>query len=166
MKKIIHFLDENLEVLIGGICLSLMTIFTFANIVMRLLLSTTMAWFQELTRYLFVWMVFISIGACVRYRSHIRITFLQTGMSEKVKHITEIIVFAVCAVFGCICFYYSIPMLQSFSSASMVASSMPWFKMAWLYVVMPIGMLSFVLRNIQAIFQEIKAMKEEKERGK
>lgn len=161
MKKIIHFLDENLEVLIGSICLTLMTIFTFCNIAMRLLLSTTMAWFQEITRYLFVWMVFISIGACVRYRSHIRITFLQTNMNDKTKHIVEIAVFLVCAVFGSVCFYYSIPMLKSFSSASMVASSMPWFKMSWLYAVMPIGMLSFVFRNIQAIFEEIRALKDE-----
>lgn len=159
MKKILHFLDENLEVLIGGICLALMTVFTFANIVMRLVLSTTMAWFQELTRYLFVWMVFITIGACVKYRSHIRITFLQTGMNEKAKHIAEIAVLLVCAVFGIICFYYSIPMLQSFSSASMVASSMPWFKMSWLYAVMPFGMLSFIFRNVQAIAEEIKALK-------
>lgn len=82
-------------------------------------------------------------------------------MNDKTKHIVEIAVFLVCAVFGSICFYYSIPMLKSFSSASMVASSMPWFKMSWLYAVMPIGMLSFVFRNIQAIFEEIKALKDE-----
>lgn len=158
-KKLLHFLDDNLELIFGGLFLALMVIFTFANIAMRLILRSTMPWFQELTRYLFVWMVFIAASAAIKYKSHIRITFLQTILKGKAMHIMEILVFLCNGIFGSILAWYAFPMLKAFSDANMTASSMPWFKMSWLYAVMPLGMILFVLRNIQGIVEEVKLMK-------
>lgn len=160
VKKAVRFLDEYLELIFGSIFLSGMVVFTFLNIAMRLTMKSTLPWFQELTRYLFVWMVFIAIGAAVRHRSHIRITFLQTRLKKKGRYVVELIVYVVGALFGAICLYYAIPMVQSFSSANMTASSMPWFKMSWLYAVMPVGMALFVFRNLQALVLEVKGYRE------
>lgn len=169
-KKLLHFLDNNLELIFGSLFLALMVIFTFSNIAMRLILRSTLPWFQELTRYLFVWMVFIAASAAIKYKNHIRITFLQTVLKGKTKHIMEIIVYLCNGIFGSILAWHAFPMLKAFSDANMTASSMPWFKMSWLYAVMPLGMILFVLRNIQGIYEEIKLLKihasdEEKEGG-
>ena len=158
-KKVLHFLDMNLELILGGTCLALMAIFTFLNIVLRLLFKNTLPWLQEITRYLFVWMVFISIGAVVREKGHIRITFIQTKFKGKALHILEIIVYVISIIFGCIIAYYSVPLVASLGD--MRASSMQWYKMSYLYAVLPVGMLSFVLRNIQMIILEIREMKRE-----
>lgn len=160
IKKILHFLDNNLELIFGSLFLALMVIFTFSNIAMRLILRSTLPWFQELPRYLFVWMVFIAASAAVKYKSHIRITFLQTILKENAAHIMEIFSYLCNGVFGGILAYYAFPMIRSFSDANMTASSMPWFKMSWLYMVMPVGMVLFVLRNIQGIAEEVRLMKE------
>ena len=155
-KRVITFLDQYLELIFGSIFLACMVIFTFLNIFLRICFRTTLPWFQELTRYLFVWLVFISISAAVRHKNHIRITFLQTWLKGRALKTLEIIVYCISAAFGVFCLFSAVPMVQSFASANMTASSMPWFKMSWLYSIMPIGMALFALRNIQAIILELR----------
>ena len=158
-KKILHFLDANLELIIGSICLALMVIFTLSNIILRLIFKSTLPWFQELTRYLFVWMVFISIGAVTREKGQIRITFLQSFLKGKTVHYVEIFTYVVSVIFGAIMFYYAVPLIGSLGD--MRASSMQWFKMSYMYMVLPLGFASFVIRNIQMIVLEIMDMKKE-----
>ena len=62
VKKVIQWVDDKLEVRIGAVFLALMVVFTTLQIVGRYLFSTPFPWTEEMTRYMFVWMGFISIG--------------------------------------------------------------------------------------------------------
>ena len=70
VKKVIQWVDDKLEVFIGAVFLALMVVFTTLQIVGRYLFSTPFPWTEEMTRYMFVWMVFISIGYAVKTGEH------------------------------------------------------------------------------------------------
>lgn len=66
MKKVLKWLDENLEEFLMVISLILMTIIMGIQIISRYVLGASLSWTEELTRYLFVWSGFLSVSYCTR----------------------------------------------------------------------------------------------------
>ncbi|WP_428868847.1 TRAP transporter small permease, partial [Clostridium sediminicola] len=89
MKNFICWMDDKLEVVIGSIFLALMVLFTFIQIVGRYVLTTPFSWTEEMTRYMFVWMVYIAVGYAVKEDKHIRITFLHSLLPKKAGKILD-----------------------------------------------------------------------------
>ena len=55
MKKILHWLDENLEEFILVVFLIAMTLIMGIQVFCRYVLGMSLSWSEELTRYLFIW---------------------------------------------------------------------------------------------------------------
>ena len=66
MKKILHWLDENLEEFILVIFLIAMTLIMGIQVFARYALGASLSWSEELTRYLFIWSGFISVSYCTK----------------------------------------------------------------------------------------------------
>ena len=72
LEKINHVLDEIEETSIA-ICLGLMTILTFANVVARYLFESNILWALELTVFLFAWLILMGVSYGVKTHIHIGI---------------------------------------------------------------------------------------------
>ena len=103
VKKVIQWVDDKLEVFIGAVFLALMVVFTTLQIVGRYLFSTPFPWTEEMTRYMFVWMVFISIGYAVKTGEHIRITFVRSLLRPGLRLYLDILCNILCFGFSVIC---------------------------------------------------------------
>ena len=103
VKKVIQWVDDKLEVFIGAVFLALMVVFTTLQIVGRYLFSTPFPWTEEMTRYMFVWMVFISIGYAVKTGEHIRITFVRSLLRPGLRLYLDILCNILCLGFSVIC---------------------------------------------------------------
>ncbi len=66
MKRILRFLDENLEEMIMILLLVCMTCIMGIQIFSRYALHTSLSWSEEITRYLFIWSAFMSVSLCTR----------------------------------------------------------------------------------------------------
>jgi TRAP-type transport system small permease protein len=55
------------------VCLALMSVLVFANVVLRYAFDSGIAWSEELARLLFVWLIFL--GAILASREHMHIGF-------------------------------------------------------------------------------------------
>lgn len=71
--KFLKWLDDNLEETILIILLICMVLVMGMQILARYCLNTSLSWSEELTQYMFVWSVFISISYCVKKRISIKI---------------------------------------------------------------------------------------------
>ncbi len=58
MKKIIHWLDDNIEEFLMLVFLGAMTLIMGIQVFSRYVLGMSLLWSEELTRYLFIWSVF------------------------------------------------------------------------------------------------------------
>ncbi|MFI3251055.1 MAG: TRAP transporter small permease [Eubacteriales bacterium] len=72
MKKILHWLDENLEMTFCVFLMTSMTILIFLEVIMRLIFNNSLTWSEELARYIFIWLIFLSISYGCKVRKHIK----------------------------------------------------------------------------------------------
>ena len=59
-----------------------MAVLVFGNVVSRYLLSYSLIWIEELTRYMMVWVGFLGSGLVLRVGAHIAVDALQDALPE------------------------------------------------------------------------------------
>lgn len=89
--------------------------FTFAvlltillvNVIARNLLGGSIAWIEEISRYIFTWMMFMGIAIGVHYKKHLGVEFIVGLYPQKVRQIVYFIsdiltlaLFIILAIYG------------------------------------------------------------------
>jgi TRAP-type C4-dicarboxylate transport system permease small subunit len=69
-------------------------------------------WSEEVTRYLFVWMVFLGSAAGIRTRSHIGAEFIAAALDEKKRCYLTLFQDIVFLLFLLLTVYYSVPFIR------------------------------------------------------
>lgn len=77
MKKILRWLDVNFEPLCMTITFYLMSGLMVLQVILRFAFHTGFAWGEEVSRFIFVWLVFLSIPYATRNGRHIGIDFIR-----------------------------------------------------------------------------------------
>lgn len=77
--KILRWIDNNLEEVIGSIYLAGIVIAMSVQVIMRRFLTSSLPWPEELSRYLFIAIVGLCLSSCVRKNSHLRINILEVA---------------------------------------------------------------------------------------
>ncbi|WP_413699431.1 TRAP transporter small permease [Psychromonas sp. KJ10-10] len=98
-----QFTDYMEETLIA-LFLGLMTLLTFANVVVRYVFNSNILWALELTVFMFAWMVLVGASFGVKKHFHIGVDVVINLAPERLKKI-----FALVAVFSCL--FFSITLL-------------------------------------------------------
>ena len=90
--KTIKWLDRNFEILLM-VCALLVIVFVMgAQVVARKLLGASIEWSEELGRYLFVWMGFLSISYTLHADTIIRLEILDTILPASVLKFLRVLV--------------------------------------------------------------------------
>lgn len=58
---------------------------TLVQVFMRYVLSSPLTWAEELSRYIFVWAIMVSIGIGVVDEAHIRLNMVTTRFGKKAQ---------------------------------------------------------------------------------
>lgn len=77
MKKWLLWLDKNFEESIMVVLLGSMVVIMGVQVFMRYVLSNSLAWPEELTRYLFIWFVFLGISYGIKNNVHLKVDLLE-----------------------------------------------------------------------------------------
>ncbi len=72
MKTIRYFLD-NFERLVSIALMSIMTVILAIQVFMRYVMNNSLSWSEEMARYIFVWLIYISISYGAQSIKHIKI---------------------------------------------------------------------------------------------
>jgi len=80
---------KKLPELILSSILGIIVTIMFIQVVFRYLLNNSLSWSEEITRYLFVWLVFLGSALCIRDRLHIGVDFLHSKLTTKGRLILE-----------------------------------------------------------------------------
>ncbi len=155
--KFLKWLDDNLEETILILLLICMVVIMGMQIVARYALNTSLSWSEELTQYLFVWSVFLSISYCVKKRISIKIEqFLnilpkkgQTGL-RLLRH-TLVFIFCLIMIPYCVTYVRQAIDLQATSAALHI-------PMYFIQSAPLVGFLLLTVRVFQAWLREAKNM--------
>lgn len=83
IEKVYRFFMKIIEVIVG-ILLTLMVAIVFSNVIGRYFLHSSVAWSEEVSRFMMIWLVFL--GAVLAYikNEHLALDLLVTSVPKKV----------------------------------------------------------------------------------
>ena len=94
-SKLSRWINEIEETAIA-VLLGLMTLITFANVVLRYGFNTGLIWGLEATTFLFAWLVLFGISHAVKVTAHLGVDALINLFSPKLRRWVTIFAAAVC----------------------------------------------------------------------
>lgn len=78
----LHKLCDNFEEYTSTLCVGIMIICLTIQVFIRFFFGSSLAWTEELSRYSFIWAVYLGASLCVKRHAHVRITaqFIKLDM--------------------------------------------------------------------------------------
>jgi len=90
MNRLYNFVQGSLNVMMAGF-LFLMMVFILGNVVLRYCFNSGITWAEEISRFLFVWIVFIGAIGAMQDNRHLGFTSVVKKMSMPVKKIFVVV---------------------------------------------------------------------------
>ena len=164
-KRILKFLD-NFESYLCQILLVFFVCLLFLQIVLRIVFSAfdyfsyyipllakwplpaSLAWGEELSRFAFVWFVFLGATYAARLAAHNRVTFQFKLFPKIVGDISTLIADIVWIVFNCVIVYYSINVIREGFEFPEYSPTLDWL-MAYIFMIFPFSFTLMTIRIIQ-----------------
>lgn len=141
MKRVFHWLDENLEEFLLVIGLIAMTLIMGIQVFCRYVLDMSLSWSEELTRYIFIWCGFLSVSYCSKKCLSIKIEQFVAIFPRRGKAIFKI----VNHTFELIFFIYMIPFAFSYMMSSVKSGQLSPACKIPMYFIQAAPLVSFVL---------------------
>lgn len=89
--RILSWLDENFEEYFCITLMGIMVVFICGQVFTRYVLQVAMSWTEEISRYLFIWTVYVGISCGIKKNKHICIDVVCNLLPEKrVRYFTFI----------------------------------------------------------------------------
>lgn len=125
--------------------LLIMTLVMFAAVVSRYVFNSSIVWAEELSRYLFVWFVFISASYAVITKAHIRVEALNMIIPKKIRPYVNLIGSFIWMLFSLYISYLGFQYAFNLyiQSATSAALNLP---MGVVYLGIPIGYFLMAIR--------------------
>lgn len=157
----IHWLDRHVEEVFIVITTSCMTIFLFLQIVFRFVINLPLAWTEEVSLYMLVWLCYFGGSLAIKKRRHLRMEIVTHFMNEKGRKIFDLISNTFFFLFACFVLYFTtkltidIGMRGSTTAVLQIAKWIP-------YMGVPISFVLMIIRLLQdsaLCFKELKEIK-------
>lgn len=158
MKKVLKWLDENVELYLCVFLMSFMTLLIFVQVVMRYVFNNSLSWSEELARYVFIWLIYIGISYGCKLRKHIKIDAALYLFPKKAQPyvvlVGDILFIAFALYIAYTGLFYSIYQIQ-YNMRS------PALKIPYQYIYMStvVGFGLVAIRQLQTIVYRIKCLK-------
>ena len=164
-KSILKFLD-NIESYLCQILLVFFVCLLFLPIVLRVVfgafdfmshyitvfehypLPASLPWGEELSRFAFVWFVFLGATYAARLAAHNRVTFQFKLFPKIVGNLSTLVADIVWVVFNCVMIYYSISVIKEGFEFPEYSPTLDWI-MAYVFMIFPIAFSLMTIRIIQ-----------------
>jgi len=122
--KLLRWLDKNAEEFLLLVFLIVMVLVMGVQVLMRYTLNYSLTWSEELTRYLFVWSAFISIGYCTKYGTSIKLEQLLKVLPDILSQIIRLSSKFIMLAFFIYVLKSSISVVQSSYASGQVSSAL------------------------------------------
>lgn len=146
LKKLDRYFEETVCVIL----FSGMVILTFTQVLSRFVFNLSLGWSEEVSRFMFVWLVYISAAMAAKHRRHIRVElidqFLPRSISKWAGLLSDLlwIVYALIVAFQ----GYNVAMMIMGHGQLSPATQIP---MGYVYMVIPLGFILIAFRVLQGI---------------
>ena len=97
---------RHFEEITGAVLLAVMVTIAFLNVVTRYFFQYSMAFTEELTVYLFIWVILLGTSMAFREGSHMAVTALYSKFNKKIRKPLFLLGYVLSIIFFCALFYF------------------------------------------------------------
>ena len=150
---------DNFEDYISAVAMIMMVSVLFAQVFARYVMQGSITWAEELSRFAFLWMMFLSSSLAARHRNHIRVTAPILLLPKKMR--LGVIVFAdiIWVIFNLVVTYHSIAMVKNAFRFIYFSPSLS-LNMAYMFLVIPISFALMTVRIIVGYYRQFSGKEE------
>ncbi|MBB5173841.1 TRAP transporter small permease [Texcoconibacillus texcoconensis] len=154
---VLRWLDEHIEEVFLVIFSSIMVVIIALQVFMRYVMGDSLSWSEELARFCFIWLVYIGISYGVKKQRHIKVDVVLMLFKRKGKLILTMISNVVFLIFALVVIYYGQDIAMRILELGQRSPGLQ-IPMGFVYMATPIGMGLTVIRLIQQLIQQTKAL--------
>lgn len=152
-------LFNKIELNISSIFLSVMLVLLSVQVFGRFIFKYSNSWSEELSRYMFVWFVYLTASYAVYRQAHIKIDGTMNLFPKKVRKYIALIGNLIFLIYCIILVYYSAKYTMAINLSEQVSLGLG-IRMSYVYASIPICHSLMATRLIVNIIQNRKIIKE------
>ena len=107
----------------------------FLQVILRYGFSHSLGWVDELSRYAFIWLVFLAAAAAARHGTHIAITIIEDLVAPSMRRGLMILADLMLIAFAVLVGYGGYQLMQLNWTTTSPASGLP---IAWVQLILPL----------------------------
>lgn len=140
----------NIEEYLSAVCLTVMTLLTFANILARYVFKASFSFSEEITTYLFVLLSLMGAAIAAKCGSHLGFTLISDMMPPAIHKLMKMVGYLFAVAFcGLLC-YYGLVMTISQYQRGQITAGMQWPE--WIFgAFVPFGAFFVTVRFAQLL---------------
>ncbi|MDR2800796.1 MAG: TRAP transporter small permease, partial [Desulfovibrio sp.] len=145
MNTFLIVIEKILKAIVAGI-IGLMLFWVFAQVITRYVFNYTPSFGEELARYMFVWVVFLSLPIVAKKGGHMAIEMITVRLRGSALWTVNLIADACTLIFLALMVWHGAGMVMR---ASFQTSPALQISMSWVYLAIPIGCGIMLLNVLQ-----------------
>lgn len=139
---------KNLDLIIAGIALMLLSTLTFVSIFTRYFLHEPFMFLEEVQKALLIWITMFSGCACFRYKQHVAIEIVVEMFPKNIQHLMKYFIVAVVTAVLIFMTIYSAKLCMMHYNADRVTNVLQ-FPMWLIYIAVPIACVSMIYQCVR-----------------
>ncbi|WP_138160593.1 TRAP transporter small permease [Peptoniphilus catoniae] len=164
MRKLLEkYNDIEEKILIASLAFNVLLV--FFQIVMRSIFNASISWSEELSRYIFIWQIWMGVSIAFRYDQHIKVDLIYNVFkSEKAHRVIRLIVDLIWLAFNLFLVVEGFKLLQSMNARNALSSGMR-IPLIHVYAALAVSSLILSIRLLINIYDQIFYKKEKTNEG-
>lgn len=157
---VLKWLDKNFEICCMALLLVVMTVLSFANVVMRYCFNNALSWSDEVCCYCLALSAFFSFPATIRNRTMLRVDTFTTMLSKSTQKVITIVCTVIVVLFSALLFKGGLDLIAVTMKTGQRSPALQ-MPVAYLYWVMTLCFIWSVFRGIQVVVLDITGKEKE-----
>lgn len=146
---------EKIEKFVSCVCVSVMAVLVFANVIARYVFNNSLAFSDEMSTYLFVLMSFMGTAIAARRNAHLGLSILTDRLSPQARTVVNMVSYGIAALFCLLIVIFGIQMVLSQYRLGQETAAMQWPE--WIYgSFVPIGAAFSMVAFVEGIIEMYK----------
>lgn len=130
-----HILNRLTEACLVLLVVAMVAV-TFLQVIFRYGLDDSLSWSEELSRYLFIWVIFLGSAAAVRRREHLAVEWLVHSSPPAVRGWLHLVILTVTMAFFVVVVQTGLTLVRNAASQTSTALEI---SVSYVYAAAPVG---------------------------
>ncbi len=156
------FFNDHLEEFFIIPLMFLMSIIIFIQVIMRYVFQSSLVWSEELSRYMFIWLIYFAVSYTARREKHIRIDAAINLYPKKLRPYIEILSELIVLGFSIFIAVTAVTVFHKITWSGQLSPAMR-IPMQYVYAAPLVGFVLTAIRQVQCILRRMIAIKNHEE---